>query len=214
MDAKMNFSISDNKIKGKMDVVLQQFDLGDEIKGVKGITGISSGLSVLRDDANTIQLSLPITGSLTNPDVDITDAVKQASSTAAKIGAVTYLVSVVQPIGALVLLANAVDAMASSISFEPIVFKTGSAELLKKTKQGLKQAFQKIKKRDDVFLKICAFADMDETLELARKRGLAVKQYFITTYTLSPSRLIVCQPHKKDLKRDKTGYLPAVELSI
>lgn len=85
---------------------------------------VNTALALLRDKDGAIRLKLPITGDITNPDFDPSDAIFQAMSKSLTTAVINYYT----PFG-LVTGAGLVLDLATALQFDPVIFETGKGEL-------------------------------------------------------------------------------------
>ena len=174
---------------------------------------LNSSLSLLKDSDNTIELSIPITGDLQNPDFDANDAITQATS-----GAITSaIISYYTPFGLVMAVEGLID-LATALDFEPVTFNAGKNLLENKDRDEMAKLVQLMNERPGIHLTLCSFtntADRKATLpetaeiaidqlnltpeqisklvELGELRGAGVKQ-FLVDQKIEASRLVLCTP--------------------
>lgn len=119
---------------------------------------LGTALSALRDDNDNITLSLPVTGSVADPDFDISDAINQAMAKALKTAAVSYIKFALQPYGSLIAVGQFVGEKMSHIRLEPVTFDNGSATLDSGAGQYLQKIGDLLQNRPELQLRICGYA--------------------------------------------------------
>jgi outer membrane protein OmpA-like peptidoglycan-associated protein len=116
---------------------------------------LNAALSLLRDDDDGIRLKLPIAGDVASPDVSLQSILGKVMGKAIKTAIVAYY----SPFG-LLKLAGAVLDLATGLSFEPVTFATGSAELASEQRGRLSEITKLLQERPQVRLALCG--DMTE----------------------------------------------------
>lgn len=119
---------------------------------------LNTALSTLRDDNDNITLSLPVTGSVTDPDFDISNVINKAMAKALKTAAVSYIKFALQPYGSLIAIGQFVGEKMSHIRLEPVVFDNGSAALGHDAGQYLQKIGELLQNRPELQLRICGYA--------------------------------------------------------
>ena len=119
---------------------------------------LGTALSTLRDDNDNIALSLPVTGSVEDPDFDISDVINQAMAKALKTAAVSYIKLALQPYGSLITIGQFVGEKMSHIRLEPVTFGNGVAALDADGEQYLHRIADLLRNRPELQLRICGYA--------------------------------------------------------
>ncbi len=187
----------------------------------KQISSLETGLSMLRDDNNTIELDLPVKGSMDDLQVNSSDIINQAIGGALATGAKTYLAAAIFPYGTLLVVAESLGKKAMRISIDPIIFEPGSILLSDNNKKYLEKISGILKKRPELNLRVCGKATImdqrepvipDEILmTLAENRGKVVDDFLINELDLKNNRLISC---KAKLQLENKEAKPRVELQF
>ena len=189
---------------------------------------LNPSLSLLRDRDNKIELSVPITGNLFDPDFDFSDAITTATSKAITAAVINYY----SPFG-LVTLADGLFSLATALKFDPVSYPVGSADLAAIDSGGLDRIAALLQERPGVHLTLCAktnsadrVALMPQTAEtaaddleldsdqltrledLAEARAAGVKNYLVERQ-IAADRLVLCAP-----KHQEGEGLAGVEISI
>ncbi|MBL8658230.1 MAG: DUF748 domain-containing protein [Rhodospirillales bacterium] len=126
---------------------------------------IDTAVGLLQDSDGRINLRIPISGDLSSPSFDLSDAIGQAV-TGAVTGAVTAPFKLLfEPVGAL---AGAVGG--GGPSFKPIPFAAGAAELSPEAKAFSDNLAKMLKERPKLSLRVCGKA-VDQDLQALRARG-------------------------------------------
>lgn len=219
LDATLTLKAEQSVLDSNIGLTLHQFELkasskedANKLDAEFGLP-LNTSLSLLRDRDNSIQLSIPITGNLQNPDFDPNDAIKKATSKAITAAVLNYYT----PIG-LVIAADSLFSLATALRFEPIEFESGSAQLSDTAITELGKLTQLLNERPGVRLTLCGLSNTADRVhlhsdtanqtadnlnlsaeqkhsleELAEKRAATIKQLMIEQGT-DASRLILCAP--------------------
>ena len=178
--AKINIKVDQGVINSENKLNIKQLVLkpGDPEKMEKFNKGLSmpldSALSLLRDKNDNIQLKLPITGNLENPNFDIADAINQSLSTAMKFAAMSYIKLALQPFGTMVSvfqMATSAGKMASAVRLDPVKFTVGSSQLDDVVKDYLDNTIKLLTTRPNLNLKVCGKATVPDLTPILKKQG-------------------------------------------
>jgi hypothetical protein len=144
LNADINFKAQQGQLDSLLNLNLKQFKLKtlseteqQQLSEQAGLgMPIDTALDLLRDKDNVINLSLPVTGDINNPDFALSDILFQASAKAMTTAVINYYT----PFG-LVTAAQGVFDLATAIKFEPITFAPGSAKLQSGNHENLAKLF-------------------------------------------------------------------------
>ena len=159
MDLKIDGTVKDKQLSGQSKLLitgLKVTPLNNETqKQFDKSVGLSltSAISMLEDNKGHIDLTVPISGDIDNPDFGMGDVISKALDEGLKAG----LLVAFQPIGLAVI---AVDAMAKlgGIPLGEIDFESGSAELDSVDAERLTLLAEKMQEKPGTRLKVCAIA--------------------------------------------------------
>ncbi len=239
LDSDIKLKADKGILNSNIALTLNQFELRSlnkkEAKKLDSDLGfpLNTALSLLRDSDNRIKLDIPVTGDINNPDFDPADAIRTATSKAVTAAVLYYYT----PYG-LILAANAAFDIATALRFDPVTFDAGQSTLNPKQTKQLDSVASMLSERPGVHLTLCGISNRGDTallypdvikaaeksetrkiilndaqtkalLQLAEKRGTAVKNYLVDNKKIDASRLIVCEPeYREDSKQ------AVVEISI
>lgn len=193
---------------------------------------LSTAVGLLQNDDKEIELTIPVQGSIRDPDVGtggaVAEAVQSATFSAIKTGALAYFA----PLGA-AYAAGKLLGKATALRFEPVIFTPGNSTLDSEDRQYLNQIAEKLKNRPEVTLLLCGMAVPadrnalqqaaeqqdssdnegripDELLnDLAESRAESVKDHLVQQ-GIDPGRLSICDP---EIETDQDAR-PRVEVGI
>ncbi len=168
LDVKSEINIADQVLDVKSDILIDNLALR-ETSGEKAASftkdismSVDQAVDLLRDSNDQIKLSLPVSGSLDNPDVDIQQVINKALTGAMAKTSMLAMKSLLQPYGALITVAQYAGSKATEIKLDPVQFAPGSAELdALAVDYGGKVAAMMIE-RDALKIKLCAASDNND----------------------------------------------------
>ncbi len=189
-------------------------------------------LSILEDDHGTIHLALPVTGDIRNPDISLNSIIQKAMTKAITKASVSYLSFLLQPYGALLMVADKAGELMTEIHLDPVSFKLGSPTPSSAGLAYLKVVADLMKKKEVLNLTVCANAviedltleeettegnthpllknektplpQVDKTLylELARQRADSIHDILVQ-HGINPARIHLCTPRFTVSKQEK-----------
>ncbi|GGC09452.1 hypothetical protein GCM10011352_39800 [Marinobacterium zhoushanense] len=122
---------------------------------------LGTAVAVLQDDDDNIDLDVPVSGSLDDPEFDYQSIIKRIAGKGVKQGVMSYLLQAMQPYGALISLAqSAIEASQTGafIRLEPVLFEPGS-EMPKGDVDGyLAKLTELMNARDGLRLNLCGIS--------------------------------------------------------
>ena len=170
------FKLANNQIEAKLISLLEKFDLADlqtheksELNDDLGIP-LPLALNLLRDSDDNIELKIPLSGDLANPDFSVASIMSIVVAKAIK-NAVIYHYS---PLGMLTLASGVFD-LATALKFEPLDFAFGSSELNDASRQQLAKLAGLMNEKPKVKFRVCAIATEGDWPALLSKREDEVK---------------------------------------
>ncbi len=160
-------TLRNEQIEGENNIVINRLSVDpvnqDKVAGFTKQLSMPLGtaIMILQDDDDNIELEVPISGSLSDPDFGLDSVVKILAGKGLKQAAFSFLAKSLQPYGALISLAEtAIDAASDGtfINLEPVAFTPGSAQLNKKARDYLGKVESMLKERKGMRLNICGQA--------------------------------------------------------
>lgn len=164
LSADGQFKGADGKLESETELTLHQLDIKAlseeqlEKLGAKQNSGLETGLSMLKDNNDTIKLKLPVNGAFDNLKVDPGDIINQALGSALKSGAKTYFAAALFPFGTLLVIADAASDKAMQVKLDPVVFTGGTIEFDPKYQEYLKKVAGVLEEKPEIYVKVCGVA--------------------------------------------------------
>jgi hypothetical protein len=116
---------------------------------------------VLKDSKNKIKLKVPITGDITDPKFNFTDAFNQALVKGMTKAAVSYLKYIFQPYGTMmtvVELGIVAGKKITAVRLDPVFFNPGSDTISDSAVSYLERVAELMKTRPEIRIKVCGLA--------------------------------------------------------
>jgi len=235
IDIKENILDGDIKTKVHRLVWVQSDSVKIAKMAEKLAMPLDSALSLLRDKSDDIKLTIRVSGDVSEPDFEVSDAINAAVTYSLKKAISGYLSYAFYPYGLAYLAAEKTYDMAkkSQVGLEVVEFKPGDNALSDQSKEDVANIAKLMKRRPWVKIQICGYATDSDHLKmielekdkkrhsddslldasllgLAKRRASVVKSYLISVYKINAKRLTTCSPTLTDGKEQT----PRVELLI
>ena len=198
---------------------------------------LDAALDLLRDKHNVIEMDIPISGNINDPNVDFSDAIGQAIGSIAGTAAMTALTTVgpaaaLGPIGLVAILGKMGADQLTKVRLASIEYAPGSAERPADSDKDLKNAAEILAKDEKFNLRLCPFYTLEdaravagseankqrspltthkeEITQLAKQRAESLKDLLVSQYKLDPGRIQTCTPELDD----SASAMPHVEFGL
>ncbi len=168
IDVKVDKGVMDGETKLKLlklHVAPDETAANDGKKGKLSIP-LETALGVLRKKDDSIQLNVPISGNIDDPDFDLSHAINTALGKAASAAAVGYLSYALQPFGAIVTAARIAGSMAMRVRLDPVFFDSGKKTLNNSSMEYLDKVSKILNDRKEISLQVCGRATADDRAAL------------------------------------------------
>lgn len=167
-------TIKQGKLDSETKIRIQRIDLKPSNEEIMAQASqsiampVSTALKIITDKNNTLRLTVPINGDLSEPDVKVNKIMSEAITQAVKNTAMTYFKFAVQPFGAIVMVSQAIGNAKLQARFEDVRFEPGTADMVKEQKGYLAKVAQMIQEKKDFSVVACVYVTDEDFL--ARKR--------------------------------------------
>jgi hypothetical protein len=172
LEGTSKFKISDVEVEPADAEIMERFERQLKVP-------LPTALAVLKDSKNKIKLKVPITGNITNPTFNFTDAFNQALVKGMTKAAVSYLKYIFQPYGTMmtvVELGIMAGAKITALRLDPVFFAPGMETISENAVPYLERVAELLKTRPEIRLKVCGLAteaDKDDQKKTSGKKGPA-----------------------------------------
>ncbi len=235
--------IKDDQIEATNKVVLKKLEFQyinrekeDERTAKIGIPS-NVVLALIKDKNGNIDLNVPVTGSVRDPNVGFGSLMMKITAYAIGIAAQKAAEAFFPPLKTISLIVSGVQ-FATKWRFEPLVFEAGTLTMTKETQDYLSAVGKKLQDRPKVQLTVCGFGtrmdlspgkkskkpendskkepdpltqvERDLLIKLALDRAGIVKDFLVNDYAIDSGRLLMCTP---DVDESKSAF-PRANLSL
>ena len=215
MDGKTTWHI------GRLDLEVARKE-GDNLGDSLGMP-LETAISMVSDNKGNINLTIPITGDIEDPQFNIQDAINKAIAKGVQKGAMTYLKYALQPFGAALIAADMAKGLAGGVRLDPIILQAGVRDIGKEHDEYLKKIAGMLKERKQLHIRICGFAvesDRNKLLEIAvakakadKKKSASKQEKPITLDTITDEMLLELAKARSESAKGRlvNGYQIAPE---
>jgi len=175
LNLNSDINISHDKIISKNRLLIRKLELGDSKQTGKAEQRIgmpvNMALDMLRGDRGDIEMEVPISGDLDDPNININAIINKALMSSLSTGAMTYGMLVLQPYGSIVFAADlASDLIKEAVKpkLTPIVFDELETGLNPSMTEYVSKISELLKKSEHLRLQVCGVAMRFEGEPVAR----------------------------------------------
>ncbi|MGD9163823.1 MAG: DUF748 domain-containing protein, partial [Chromatiales bacterium] len=179
LDAEVDLALKQGDMEGNNHLVIRRLEVSQasaaeaEKLEAQIAMPLDTALGMLQDKNQTIDLNLPVSGKLSDPDVGLGDVINTALGNALKKGAMTYLTTALFPYGTMVALLKMAGEEAGAVRLNPVEFPPAAALLDDQDRDYLGKVGQVLKERPKIAIKLCGTATQADrraiSEELARQ---------------------------------------------
>jgi len=216
-------SIKNGVLNGNLKILLQnsRFTPQDEDKissfSKKMSMPLNTALDILRDENGNVNISIPISGDLRNPDFGAKDLALQLSQAIFKHTTMYYLELGLQPYGLLLSMASYAGKELMAIRLDALKYPPNEYKLNGENALKLETIATLMKDKNSLELQVCPFVSKveldslgDTWSSLAIKRGNEIKAWLAkkqddTGQSLA-LRVTLCMPQKSDDAKAVLGF--------
>ena len=163
-----DIKIADNRLDSKNKLLLRKLQLADSEQPAAAEKSvgmpIDMALDMMRDDRGDIEMDVPVSGALDDPNIGLNAIINKALMIAMRAGAMTYATMMLQPYGSIMLAADIASGMvkkAARPKLTPVGFAAKQATLSPEMEDYLSKIGELLKTKD-FRLQICGVATRSE----------------------------------------------------
>lgn len=184
LNARVDLSINQQTLDAKNELKIQQLEMhGQPEPSAENKPKIvldmplEAGLALLKDKQNNIQLSLPVSGKLSDLQVSADQVISQALNKAIMKASQSYLLYTLQPFGAIALVTELFESQLNAIQLQPITFTAGESTLTDDMQPYLQKLKQLLSERPKLTLKLCGgTSELDRIVLLSKAQQALLAQ--------------------------------------
>ncbi len=180
-DADIDVKADSGALSGKVGMRLARLQVSPAEKDkIDALTAQLSmplplALSVLSNDDNEINLSLPLSGDTTAPDFGVAPLINKLLGIALREASIGYLSNLLQPYATVFTVAKLAYDAASKIALDPMPFTEGQVEPAGDALEYIEKLAGLLKSRPGLSIQLCGVATPDEAAHLKGEGGTVVR---------------------------------------
>mgnify|MGYP000507133940 FL=1 len=233
LNTDLEVNLKGEEIDGNVVILLRGLETAiadnDEAGALidKGALPFNMALGMLKDGSGDVELEVPLSGSLSDPNFGISSIVGLITQKAIWMATQDYLMTTFVPYANIVSVAMTVGEFALKLRFDDLIYQTKQIEPSTEQKAYLDAFIGLMQEKEETRVNICAIstpADIDLTAEskitnkahinqlkaIGEQREAAFKDYMIKHGNIDSSRLLLCAPKIDSSEKAK----PRIELSV
>jgi hypothetical protein len=231
LNSDITLSLFNDEINGNIDLLIKGLATtsadNSEIDLLKdnAMLPLNAALGLLTDSNGNLELSVPLSGSIDDPQFGIQSFITLIAQKAIVSATKSYLVKTFVPYANVVSVALSAGELLLKVRFEPLYYQLEQIAPDEKQHLYLQQLIQLLNDKKELHIKLCAVsvpADLalksDEELttkqqksllDIGQKREQALKEYLLKNSKIDSDRILFCAP-----KIDRNDQAkPRIELS-
>ena len=233
LNTDIDITLTGEQLKGNLGLLLERLETAtaDNHEAGKlidqGALPLNMALGMLKDRHGDVELSIPLSGSTSDPQFGISSIVTLITKKAILMATQEYLMATFVPYANIVSTALTVGEFALKLRFDDVIYQIKQIEPNEAQEAYLKTFIALMQDKEKTRINICAIStpadinlvadtpvidknDIFQLKDIADQRAIAFKEYIIKEGKIASSRLLLCAPKIDSSANAK----PRIELSI
>lgn len=196
LELDLNYNISQSNLKAKNNIVIKKLVLGDKVEDPEAISlPLDLAITLLEDSSKTIDINLPVSGNVDDPQFSIAAIVWKAF-----INLITKAITA--PFSLIGSLFNFSEDEINSVDFN-----LKESEITPVQKETLDKIAIILKSKKEFAISFSpSFDEKNEKEAIAKQRALNIEQYLLNDKSIDKKQVIL----EKDIKKSS----PIIELNL
>ncbi|RXI24933.1 DUF748 domain-containing protein [Aliarcobacter trophiarum] len=196
LELDLNYNISQSNLKAKNNIVIKKLVLGDKVEAPEAISlPLDLAITLLEDSSKTIDINLPVSGNVDDPQFSIAAIVWKAF-----INLITKAITA--PFSLIGSLFNFSEDEINSVDFN-----LKESEITPVQKETLDKIAIILKSKKEFAISFSpSFDEKNEKEAIAKQRALNIEQYLLNDKSIDKKQVIL----EKDIKKSS----PIIELNL
>lgn len=234
-DTDINLAIKNDEIDGETQLNVRGLELSsaddkseetDNQQSTTGAMPLNTALGMLQDDNGNLELDIPLSGNVSDPDFGLTNFVALVSKKAIMAAAQSYLLETFVPYANVLSVVMTAGEYMLEVNIEPLNYQATQIDLHPDQMNYVNQLIQLLKDQPESQIKVCSIASIldmpnepvnldnqdyiNRLNQLSEKRAQSFKLWMVEQGGIESARLLICQP-----QFDKEpANLPRIEFEI
>jgi len=215
LDNALSLTIVEDELDGISTLMLRglEVETASDVKtgdiGEHAFIPLGLALGALKDSDGNIEMDIPLSGNVNDPDVGLNGFIYLVSQKAALAAAESYAINTFVPYANIVSLTKMAGEYALKVRIEDLIYEPAQVELSSEQSEFINGFVALLNQKPDLQVKACPFAsaadlesgDIDlkdkdtvsQLKKIAKARGDHFKDAMIKQYGIASARLLICQ---------------------
>ena len=191
LELDLNYNISESNLKAKNSIIIKKLELGDKIESKDAVSlPLDLAITLLQDSSNTIDLNLPVSGNVDDPEFSIAAIVWKAF-----VNLITKAITA--PFSLIGSLFNFSEDEINSVDFN-----LKESEITPIQKETLDKIATILKSKKEFAISFSpSFDEKNEKEKIANQRALNIQKYLIEEKSIDKKQVVL----EKDIKKSSSN---------
>ncbi|WP_198304451.1 DUF748 domain-containing protein [Arcobacter vandammei] len=187
LELDLNYNISDSNLKAKNSIIIKKLELGEKIDSPDAMSlPLDLAITLLEDSSNVIDINLPISGNVDDPQFSVASIVWKAF-----VNLITKAIT--SPFSLIGSLFNFSEDEIKSVNFD-----LKESEITPIQKETLDKIALILSKKEEIAIKLTpSFNEKEEKEKFAIQRAENIKEYLIKEKNINQKQIIIDNNLKK-----------------
>ena len=191
LELDLNYNISESNLKAKNSIIIKKLELGEKIESKDAVSlPLDLAITLLEDSSNTIDLNLPVSGNVDDPEFSIAAIVWKAF-----VNLITKAITA--PFSLIGSLFNFSEDEINSVDFN-----LKESEITPIQKETLDKIATILKSKKEFAISFSpSFDEKNEKEKIANQRALNIQKYLIEEKSIDKKQVVL----EKDIKKSSSN---------
>ncbi len=187
LELDLNYNISDSNLNAKNSIIIKKLELGEKVESPDSVSlPLDLAITLLEDTSNIIDINLPVSGNVDDPQFSIASIVWKAF-----VNLITKAIT--SPFSLIGSLFNFSEDEIKSVNFD-----LKESEITPIQKETLDKIALILSKKKDIAIKFApSFNEKEEKEKFAKQRVENIKEYLLVEKKINPKQVITTNDLKK-----------------
>lgn len=187
LELDLYYNISDSNLNAKNNIIIKKLELGEKVESPDSISlPLDLAITLLEDSSNTIDINLPVSGNVDDPQFSIASIVWKAF-----VNLITKAIT--SPFSLIGSLFNFSEDEIKSVNFD-----IKESDITPIQKETLDKIAMILSTKKDIAIKFApSFNEKEEKEKVAKKRVENIKKYLLIEKKINPKQVITTNDLKK-----------------
>ena len=216
LDSDIKLSVVEDEITGNTALTMRGLeistanDVNTGSLSEQSFFPLNIALGALKDSDGTINIDIPLSGNINDPDFGVSGFMSLLAQKAALSASQSYLMTTFVPYANVISLTRMVGEYALKVRVDDLIYKATQTDLAETQLDFNQKIVALLNDKEDISLKLCAIATKEDLggtsadvndpntiiklKEIAQKRGEIFKDQLVESGGINSARILLCQP--------------------